>query len=244
MYRSHSSQRKPGFTLVELLVVIGIIALLISILLPSLAKARDTAATVSCSSNMRQLGQIMQMYVNDYNGYLPRYESGNINIGARWVSTLILCGYMTGKHDPAVSSYTITNSSNVLRCPADKTVTGDSIGGGLDNVSYTPNHSVMDNAGHGQPGPFKITRFKQPIARLWMTEKLAANGYNQCYGIVVSPDRARTRTFGHHGLRTDDKARQNVLFLDGHVETMLRGDVCLPPDLKVKGDPNPDPTGL
>src|SRR5262245_41949017 len=60
-----------AFTLVELLVVIGIIALLISILLPSLAKARKAANTVKCSANIRSILQGMQIYAAQNNGAIP-----------------------------------------------------------------------------------------------------------------------------------------------------------------------------
>ena len=62
---------RVGFTLVELLVVIGIIALLISILLPALGKAREQAKNTMCLSNLRSLGQIYQIYANQNKDYIP-----------------------------------------------------------------------------------------------------------------------------------------------------------------------------
>src|SRR3954453_2999843 len=60
-----------GFTLVELLVVVGIVAVLIAILLPALSKARDAARKTACLSNLRQVHQLIAMYANDYKDRVP-----------------------------------------------------------------------------------------------------------------------------------------------------------------------------
>src|ERR1700675_1325002 len=67
-----SKSAKQGFTLVELLVVIGIIALLISILLPTLNKARESANAIKCAAHLRSIGQGLAIYVSQNKGTLPR----------------------------------------------------------------------------------------------------------------------------------------------------------------------------
>jgi len=73
---TRSNRLSPSaFTLVELLVVIGIIALLISILLPALNKARESARVIQCSSNLRQLMMASINFAGDHHGYIPTSSS-------------------------------------------------------------------------------------------------------------------------------------------------------------------------
>jgi prepilin-type N-terminal cleavage/methylation domain-containing protein/prepilin-type processing-associated H-X9-DG protein len=73
--------RNRAFTLVELLVVIGIIAILIGILLPALSRARDHANTVQCSSNMRQLHAAFVLYCNTFSNYVLPAQAADSSIG-------------------------------------------------------------------------------------------------------------------------------------------------------------------
>jgi len=75
---------RAAFTLIELLVVIAIISLLVSILLPSLTKAKDLARTTMCLTQWRGIGLADQMYAEDYGGYLPP----PYGLNGSWCSTL------------------------------------------------------------------------------------------------------------------------------------------------------------
>jgi prepilin-type N-terminal cleavage/methylation domain-containing protein len=84
-YSSASRRPRPhGFTLVELLVVIGIIAVLIAMLMPALEKARTEAKIVACASNQRQIYMAVVMYANDNNNYLPGVNAREANWGAQY----------------------------------------------------------------------------------------------------------------------------------------------------------------
>ena len=83
--------RRDAFTLIELLVVISIIAMLIAILLPALAKARHTARKIACASNLRQQGIGLAIYREDFTDMLPLGSMGSAN-DARWAVALF--GYL------------------------------------------------------------------------------------------------------------------------------------------------------
>ena len=116
MMRSHTSSRRAAFTLVELLVVIGIIAVLISLLLPALNKARQSSQTTQCLSNLRQIGMSLTQYSDENRGYLV---PANTAAGGDWVTILVEMGDIPLQLNQQFGTVTASKqSNNCLWCPS------------------------------------------------------------------------------------------------------------------------------
>ena len=122
-------RKDRAFTLVELLVVIGIIALLISILLPALGKAREAANTVKCASNLRSIGQGIALYVSTYKGALPASnfyygldlsQPGNPKPATATAGYVHWSSYLYGgRHeDPTDPVYKTLSGWEMFQCPS------------------------------------------------------------------------------------------------------------------------------
>lgn len=223
-----------GFSLVELIVVIGIIAALVAILLPAVGRARQEAVRISCKSNMRQLMAAVDMYVSENQGQLPFCNwQPNVNkvrlYGAGWLFTApregawdppALAGDWNTIEPPSEGVKTgvlwpYLKQLRVYHCPADLPN-----GGWIGTewlTSYIMNGAQCAYGGtpFGQPG-FKITSFPNSsnVTLLWEVMEQPYEGVSKDNGRWNDGASMPTEEIMAH--RHSKGA--NIAFLDSHVE--------------------------
>lgn len=195
-----------AFTLIELLVVIAIIAILASMLLPSLAKAKGKAQKIKCVNNLRQIGLSLILYAGDNGDKLPAFDTvpQDPQTGGIWVLYKRLIKPYVGLNNTNNPS---TNDM-IFQCPSDVGFPGIL---GLDYPSY---------------------RFRYQDYSSYIFNGVAPYGLPNISGKKISSIRQSTRTVlsveyaahgpvsWHDGTRFQprtNKARSNVYFVDGHV---------------------------
>lgn len=235
---------RGAFTLVELLVVIGIIALLIAILLPSLSRARQSAQAVACASNLRQLGLAMVNYTTDHKGQLPYsfIDRGTVPSKNRVSWDDCLNRYLGGTFtDAQILDDRPTVGPAVLACPTDPiergltplgqrtrsySTSGGFVFGSFSSLSVNFYGAFMRAPIPGGPalGPsdplpagfrsFKLTELRPSAEVFLLVEQPAVQNI---LGHITLAD-CRSVTAQYAEVPAYHGAKFNYLYADGHVQ--------------------------
>lgn len=207
---------RKSFTLIELLVVIAIIAILASMLLPALSKARAKARAASCLNNMKQIGLAVYFYADDYDDRIAPcmniWSDGNINKG--WVGFLAV--YM-GATQAQVDSNSAASMPKLFVCPA-----GDRRGEGFAS-DY--NYNIYAGQYEGNDGQAysnyvaMMSAFKRPSDYRLMFDGNHCTGGQHPYFVLI-PGQQWANPAGTSGPEyaadIRHSMRANELFVDGH----------------------------
>lgn len=231
-------QQKTAFTLVELLVVIGITAILIAILLPALNKAREAAKAIVCGSNLHQLYVVTTMYANDNHGFL--YSSADKGqIERYWPAILATNRYLDAQRYrvPGVPSptgapqpYAWEDAAYqpavppLLYCPSDKWGT-QMVAAGNGNYHQSSYAAVRSTLGYYQltspPISKHYTQLKDISQKMLLVEYGRGKG-GRWAGGEVNSTRFNPTAGGFVNLAFRHNNTMNVLWGDGHVASMIK----------------------
>jgi prepilin-type processing-associated H-X9-DG protein/prepilin-type N-terminal cleavage/methylation domain-containing protein len=217
------TRERGAFTLVELLVVIGVIALLIAILLPALSSARESAKAVSCLSNLRQLATAAHAYAVEHQGSFPiaQYAADHPDVayGYAWDFTLVLDkATMTRSLRPGLL-WPANTEARVQQCPAFEGRSGtlmDPYTGYNYNTSY-----IGRGQGELIVAPAKVSQVRSPSMTALFGDgewSGGANKYMRSPKFSPSDSHVGGRHAGAQGFR--HRKRTNVAFCDGHAEAL------------------------